>query len=716
MSKLKKLFLVLVACTILCTALLISSCGGDGENVDTSTNTQTDTSTNTNTNTGTGTNTNTSTDVESENGKTYYYVYFIDQNGMPIEGVNVQICKDGLCLRAQISDANGRTKFEYKEKTDFKIQINSVPEGCVYPGNDYISFPEGKTTAMVEITRLQKYTITASDMHGNRLPNILVELYNKATNELVDSFITEENGRAVFEVAPDEYYAIIKHANDNAAFVLTGSEGDNKIELTSKNVQVQFVVLDDNIDYTVTLGSEGNGAEVKLYNENFELIDTKTAGDDGVVVFNVPNGSYYAVSSLDGHYIKPVIFQKNGKVSESVDVLLGKGGSKENPIYLLGEFDITIAAGEELYVYIPNAQGKNIKIESETLKVRCLERGMNFTIANGIIDNDLMAGENGGSLLKITTNKAEGTDSIKGVIYEPGTEKTPYVLDISDAISNGMTVSVDENGRVYYSFVADKDGTITATTETEYAVISINGNPFKKSVKEGDTVLICFYTAQEVGDNIEHPAAEITASFTYALVQADYKVTTVRDSEISGGVTVELYEKIGDEYKKIETVVSGENGEIVFANMTEAANYYIKVVCDEKYETPVEYTPFGDENEITVYTNHVRDGSIEYPFLIASSESEETESVVVTLDGTTKWYTSFYVQGAQVSIDNGSATVKIYTATSGEDEPTLVATLTGDALLYTLASDLGTTARVLISVEGTEGNVTLSFVAPEIQE
>lgn len=721
MSKLKKLFIVLVACAIACTALLISSCGGNDDKTNTQTNTQTSTQTSTSTGTNTQTNTQTSTNTSTntENGPVNYYVYVTDQNGMPIEGVDVQICKDGLCLTRQITDANGRAKFQYFEKAQFNIQINTVPDDCVHPGSEYIPFPEGSTTAMVEIVKMQTYTVTASDLYGNKLSSILVELYNKETNELVSSFVTEENGRAVFEVEPAEYYAVVKHADGNGAFFLTGSEGDNKITFEkSKNVQAQFAILDDAIDYTVTLvGADQikvKGAEIKLYNENFELVDTKTADETGVVTFSAPNGSYYATIALEGHYAKAIMFKKNGDTSlETTVENVTPGADKDHPIMILGDIDVTINAGEQLWYFIPEAQGKKVEINSETAKVR--QSATNYTPKNGVIEFDLMVSTDGGAVVRISTELTEGSDNITGRIYEPGSEKTPYELDVNEMLANGMVVEVAENGRVYYTFVATKDGTITATTETENAVIAINGNIGKKSVKEGDTVVICFYTEKQVGDNIEHPSATIGATFTYELVQANYKVITVRDSVVSGGVTIELYEKNGDEYKRIESVASGTNGEVIFANMNQAANYYIKVICEENYETVNEYEPFGDETELTVYVNHVRDGSAEYPFLIASGESDTT-TANVTLDGTIKWYTSFYIQGAQISIDNGDATVKIYTVTSAEGEPTLIATLKDDALLHTLSDDLGTTTRVLISVEGTTGNVNLSFVAPEIEE
>ncbi len=716
MSKSRKLFLVLFVCMLTLVVLLTSACGG---NSDTNTNTGTNGNTNTSTegdNSNTNTESNTNTDTEDD-GPVYYFVYVEDQNGKPVEGVNLQICKDGLCLNAKITDANGMAKFEYFEMAEFKVQFNSVPDDCIMPSEEYYPFPEGETTTILTIQKQQTYTVTASDMHGNKLSNILVELYNAENDELVDSFVTEANGRAVFKTNPAEYYAVVKHAFGNGAYVLTGADdGIISFEKT-KNVQVQFVVLEDDIDYTLSLENadqiEVEGAEVKLYNEDFELVGTEIADETGVVTFNVPNGTYYAVATLEGHYIKAVTFIKDGKTSEAALVEdVTPGIDRDHPIIILGNIDITVNAGEQVWYYIPNAEGKKLEITSETAIVR--QSATNHTAnENGVIAFDLMPGADGSAAIRISTSLTEGSDNITGKIYEPGSEKTPFELDIDNAITNGMTVMVAENGKVYYTFVASQKGTITATTETENAVITINGNPFKKSVNEGDTVVICFYTEAWEGDDVIHPEAEIEATFTYELVKASYKVTTIVENQ-KASVTIELYEKIGEQYTKIATATTDKDGNYIFDNLTQTADYYLKVVCANGYETQTEYEPFGDENELTVYVNHVRDGSQAYPFLIDAGE-ENSSTTEVTLDGTAKWYTLFYIQGAQISIDNGEATVKIYTVTSVDGEPSLIATLTGDALMHTLTSDLGTTARVLISVEGEAGTVNLSLVTPEVE-
>ena len=243
MKSLKKLFsLIFVISALLLCVLVVASCGGSN------------TDTNTNTNTGDDTSSDTSTDTSTDTGSqsVFYTVYFQNQNGQPIEGIEAQICaSSGLCLQGQISDAEGVMKFEYFQLEPFNVQVNAVPDGFIKP-EGYIPFPDGRTSVVVTIQQNQTYTVTATDLHGRKLENILVELYLKADNTLVDSIITDATGKASFTVSPDEYYAKVKHAYDNGAFTLAADSNEISFE-KSKNAQASFVVLDNNIDYTVTV-------------------------------------------------------------------------------------------------------------------------------------------------------------------------------------------------------------------------------------------------------------------------------------------------------------------------------------------------------------------------------------------------------------------------------------------------------------------------------
>ena len=136
----KILALALVLLTVLACTFVFASCGGsNGTDTDTSTGTgtQTDTSTNTGDSTDTGTGGNTDGEPVT------YTVYFQNQNGQPIEGINAQVClPGGFCLPPRTSDAEGVCKFQYTEIAALEIQVNSVPNGFIKP-EGYIPFPDG---------------------------------------------------------------------------------------------------------------------------------------------------------------------------------------------------------------------------------------------------------------------------------------------------------------------------------------------------------------------------------------------------------------------------------------------------------------------------------------------------------------------------------------------------------------------------------------------
>ena len=76
----------------------------------------------------------------------------------------------------------------------------------------------------------------------------------------------------------------------------------------------------------------------------------------------------------------------------------------------------------------------------------------------------------------------------------------------------------------------------------------------------------------------------------------------------------------------------------------------------------------------------------------------------------------FYNVGTQISVDNENVTVEIYTMSSAEAEPTLVASLNGTNLTHTLIEDLGTNARVLVLVKGEGETAEITVVTPVIEE
>lgn len=69
------------------------------------------------------------TTVPADDGTVTYTVKVVDENGAPVAGAMVQLCKD-TCVPA-ITDENGAAAFKLAED-DYKVSIMSVPAGYTY--------------------------------------------------------------------------------------------------------------------------------------------------------------------------------------------------------------------------------------------------------------------------------------------------------------------------------------------------------------------------------------------------------------------------------------------------------------------------------------------------------------------------------------------------------------------------------------------------------
>lgn len=72
-----------------------------------------------------------------------------DENGNPIQGVMLQICKD-TCI-PMVTDENGVASFNIEVTAEHKLSVLSCPEGYVYNGEPEMYLVEGVTEYEVEL-------------------------------------------------------------------------------------------------------------------------------------------------------------------------------------------------------------------------------------------------------------------------------------------------------------------------------------------------------------------------------------------------------------------------------------------------------------------------------------------------------------------------------------------------------------------------------------
>lgn len=76
-----------------------------------------------------------------------------DENGNPVSGVMIQVCKD-ICLPA-ITDAEGIATLSIEIEEGHKLQVSSCPEGYTYEGEAEIYLEAGATEYELSLKTVQ---------------------------------------------------------------------------------------------------------------------------------------------------------------------------------------------------------------------------------------------------------------------------------------------------------------------------------------------------------------------------------------------------------------------------------------------------------------------------------------------------------------------------------------------------------------------------------
>lgn len=133
-----KRFTVLTLVLSLCMALCLCACGGTTPSQDDATPTTTTTEA------------TTTTTVPNE-AVASFEVTVVDQNGIPVSGVMMQVCKD-ICV-PKVTDTNGVAAFDIEITDGYKLSVLSCPTGYTYTGEAEIYLESGSTSYTVEVQK-----------------------------------------------------------------------------------------------------------------------------------------------------------------------------------------------------------------------------------------------------------------------------------------------------------------------------------------------------------------------------------------------------------------------------------------------------------------------------------------------------------------------------------------------------------------------------------
>ena len=136
----KKITYVLLSILVMCTATGLCACGGSGNEDNTTEPTSKEVESTS----------NKETESSSEdNGKVKYTVTVVDEDGNPVVGAMVQLCKDS-CVPAMTKD-NGVAEFNLKED-NYDVKFALQPEGYEAPAEKY-NFEAGKTELTITLKK-----------------------------------------------------------------------------------------------------------------------------------------------------------------------------------------------------------------------------------------------------------------------------------------------------------------------------------------------------------------------------------------------------------------------------------------------------------------------------------------------------------------------------------------------------------------------------------
>ena len=146
--------------------------------------------------------------VPVDDGKKEYKITVTDANGNPLEGVMVQICKEGsTCFTPTRTNDKGVATWRLDEAGDYYGTVSSVEEGMP---KEY--FGDGDEVTLVYQTQQdtkKEYKIVVTDAEGNPVSGVLVQVCKEGSTCFVPTR-TNEQGEATWKLdQASDYYGTV---------------------------------------------------------------------------------------------------------------------------------------------------------------------------------------------------------------------------------------------------------------------------------------------------------------------------------------------------------------------------------------------------------------------------------------------------------------------------------------------------------------------------
>ena len=649
-------------------------------------------------------------------------VNVLDDNNDAVEGAQIQLYQGEYAFGGElITDADGvASGFVALTSGEFSAKVIKY----TFNANKYelskapVAFGVGEYEGFIEVNTKKALVVKISTlMESAPLAGIKIKLW--LDNSFEDTAVTDANGMVQFENVGNGKYSI-EIVFESPAYVAIGaSEEDGRHYFGDSSVLDITVVELTHITYTVNVSNGVAGQTVRVYDvDNAEFVDAGVlvTDENGTVTFDAPHGNYTVVLvTEDGKYAKPVSFEKGGKAVGTIEVTEKvAGSSKEAPIILtLGEFTFDFAAGEAVWFAIPNANGKCFKIGAEVI----------FTFEGLVegVDGCYCFTAEKGEMAVFSVTSDVNVDGMWMETQAPGTVHNPIEVGGNAACDT----TVYAGAIVYYSYTADKDGTLIVTIDGDVMVffdefyygLNMEAGVYMYPVKAGQTILVSLD-----GSNLMK-GLDTVVNFSIEEKKLDYTISVTKDGDLAQGVVVILYANDGEKLIEVARGTTDESGMLVFEDVVFAGNYVIKAECPEGFTYIMEEIELGLEVYGSYYLTKIKTGEADAPFEFDTTD-ELKETAEVKENGTV-WYT-LYVRPSQgvryyLVAKSGNAIIKVYNNDTNEDgiidandTPIGVSvTFNGEStyifetnnMLYTIA---------VSTIDGSAENIELEYVSDEL--
>ncbi len=536
-------------------------------------------------------------------------------------------------------------------------------------GEDYkidstpVIFDEDESVCTIVVEKISAYVVTLRRLAGGApVVNVRVELYKKGSSAMWDVSYTDENGVARFENLETDEYSV-KVVFENPAYSISRDSVDGKYPFEEGSKEITFIVNEvPTVTYTVKVpASIQKGETLSVYDGDHNMFTDAVVGDDGIATFEGKNGNYVVFYySFDDNYYSPVIFEKDKTASGEIKMTDAVPGSSKNTpklavgsAYIFGEGTVWVA--------IPFPENKTVTLDNYagTLVINNLT-GEAITAEAGtkLFDDILVEG----NMLVFSVSSESGNIDANFTISAPGTYGAPYDVNelIGDDIDGkNINLLASNMSEVYYKYTFKADGTITITVPLTGITIYIDGKMLDSYIEDNKTVISYPAKADEeiVFSIVGSISEDTTVSFAVKEVKKTYSATVFLDFVETEGIVAILYSVTDDGLVEIKRVTTDSKGVADFGELVYAGNYAVMVVTPENYIEMLTAVSFEYGTSTSVYLDHVKDGTLDYPMNIETAEDADDS---ITLDkGQSLWYTVNIMPGHNATIVVNSSNVQL---------------------------------------------------------